>query len=282
MKGKRKLRRPAACLGLAAALLLRAAARPASAHDHLDAGALAPVAGAALAFANGHEFITNSGYVVALGPRWEVGPGWLAGPFTLTSLPATPFTGGPLPGHAALGAQLAARIESVAGPAGARFSFWEAPDEEEAAALRFTVPVGETAGTNLFLLSENGGVPGSDPYGHIHGRYFAADRPGLYVLGLRLVDVSANGPGGGPLHTPGEWFPLYLQAGHTIAGLARAAEGWAVTFGTALGRRYTLEAAPAVTGPWTPAAPVVVGNKHLQTLTVPDNGAARFFRLLVE
>lgn len=254
----------------------------ASAHDHLNAGALAPTAGSQLAFSNGGAFVTNSGYVLQLDVRPETGPAWYAGPLTLTSLPATPFTGGPLPGHAALGARIAARVEVVTGPAGGRFSLWQEPDEGIPAVLQFTVPAGETAGTNLFLISENDGEPDADPYGHIHGRFFAADRPGLYVLGLRLVDTSANGPEGGPLHTPGELFPLYLQAGYTIAD-ARVVDGEIrLTFGTALGRRYTVEGAPEAVGPWTPDTTEVSGNNHLQTVSVPVSGTARFFRLRVE
>ncbi|HMO65915.1 MAG TPA: hypothetical protein PKE47_11965 [Verrucomicrobiota bacterium] len=55
-----------------------------------------------------------------------------------------------------------------------------------------------------------------------------------------------------------------------------------LTFGTALGRRYTVERAPEAVGPWTAAAGELAGNNRLQTVALPAAGAARFFRLRVE
>jgi hypothetical protein len=74
----------------------------------------------------------------------------------------------------------------------------------DATEITFTVPVGTTAGTNRFALSENDGTAGADPYGHIHGRMFSATVPGWYVAGFRLVDTGRNGPGGGPRHAPSD------------------------------------------------------------------------------
>ena len=44
---------------------------------------------------------------------------------SFTALAAWPENGGPIPGHAAFGAQLAVQVASVQGPAGGSFAFWE-------------------------------------------------------------------------------------------------------------------------------------------------------------
>jgi len=268
-------------LGLLAAAMTQLQAQ----HSHVNAGAMGSVVGGQLYFANGDSFITNSGYVVNL--AWaETAPfaGWHLGSITFTALAASTDFGGPAFGHAATGAHLELRVESVAGPAGGEFAFWESDGESDATEIAFRVPVGEAAGTNRFRLSETDGSPGVDPYGHIHGRKFTASLPGLYTVGFRIFDTSVNGPGGGPLHPPSELFPLHFQAGITIAGLAQEAGGMKLTFATQTGRTYFLERTTSLSPPdWQTIAGPFAGNNHLQTVTDPPGTTdAAWFRLRVE
>ncbi len=269
-------------------LLLASVARVAATGQdvHINAGALSPSPGAQLDFVNGTEFATNSLYVVTLDPATN-GP--YAGVYyrdglTFTALAATPDNGGPEFGHAALGATLALEVVSVAGPAGGQFGFWEAPANGiDGTNLTWSLAVGTTGGTNQFPLSENDGTAGADPYGHIHGRIYSATLPGLYNVGFRLLDISTNGPGGGPIHTPSDLFHLYFQAGLAIAAFTQPGGTNTLVFGTKSARNYFLETAPGleVTN-WTTATGPLAGNDHLQTVTAPAAGLVRFYRLRAE
>ncbi|MBL9139856.1 MAG: hypothetical protein JNK85_28555 [Verrucomicrobiales bacterium] len=275
--GRRVVRIGTAVLGI-----LGAASAWGSGHQHLNAGALGSGAGTPLSFINGDRFAAESGYVVALEKAAGGSQAGLhRGTITLTSLPATLDYGGPAFGHAAFGAHLAVIVESVTGPSGGRFGFWEGADGEEGTILTFEVPVGEAEGTRQFALSETPGAPEDDPYGHIHGRVFTATAPGLYTVGLRLVDVSGNGLGGGPLHPPSALFRIQFQAGVTIAHLGQEGGQVRVTFGALTGYTYWLEQSEAL-GPdaiWMEAGGAVRGTDHLVEVVVPTAGGTRFFRL---
>lgn len=186
-------------------------------HAHINAGAVSQTPGSRLLFTNAALFETNSGYYVFLTPQKpSATQPRFQGSITFTALPSTPINGGPTSGHAIPGSSLALRVESVSGPAQAEFGFME----EEDLTPRFTLPTGSVSTTQSFMLSENAGAPGDDPYGHIHGRYFTASHPGLYTVGFRILDVSSNGPSGRPLHEPSEVFFLHFQAGTTIHSIS--------------------------------------------------------------
>lgn len=251
-------------------------------HSHLNAGAVQPVAGSPLYFANGFNFLTESGFTV---PLKAVTNGTFAGLYrgtiTFTSLPATENYGGPAFGHAASGAHLELLIESVRGPRGGAFIFWENENGEPGESITFSVPVSETHGTNRFALSENDGSPDTDPYGHIHGRYFGATKPGLYEVGMRVVDTSSNGPGGGPLHPASDRVAMYFQAGITVADLAVQEDAVSVRFAAFKGGNYHVESAVTLDGPWTEVGSPVAGADHLVTVSITADGSA-YYRLRVE
>ena len=257
-------------------------------HFHLNAGALGQSPGSQLYFVNGATFVAESGFVVNMVLRTN-GPaaGLYDGGVTFAAAASDPINGGPEPGHAALGAQLALVAESLSGPAGSSWAFWESDQcEDFGDRITFSLPAGVTNGTNLFLLSQNNGQPNEDPYGHCHGRRFTAAKPGLHTVGFQIRDLSRNGPGSGPLHTPSEIFYLHFQAGVTISRLERDGAGVTATFGTRSGSRYHLEANSLLDGsqPWVTVAGPANGNNRLQTLTNTSSmdESRQFYRLRVE
>jgi hypothetical protein len=271
---------------LACLLLFGFSPRGHAQHSHVNAGAPGSAAGAQLYFATGDGFSTNSGYVVNL-TKVETGPyaGYHHGAISFTALPSTGDFGGPALNHAAPGAHLELRVISASGPAGGEFAFWESDGESDATALTFGVPVGETAGTNQFRLSETDGSPGVDPYGHIHGRKFTATLPGLYTVGFQILDTSANGANGGPLHPPSELFALHFQAGVTIATITPGSEAISLKFATQTGQTYFVEMSTDLASPtsWQTVAGPLAGNNHLLTVAgLPATTNAAWFRLRVE
>jgi hypothetical protein len=104
------------------------------------------------------------------------------------------------------------RLESVAGPAGGTFAFWEDGATTPTAGLA----VGEMPPAPLqWALTDLGGAPRSpteDPFGHIHGRQFTATTPGLYTVTFRLVDTSTFGPDGGPIHAESGLYSIEFLA----------------------------------------------------------------------
>jgi len=267
----------------ASGMLLLAPLLTSAQHAHITAGALQPVAGAKLHFPNGSRFAAETGYVVTL-EKATNGPyaGYHYGTVTFTALPTSRDFGGPAAGAALPGTHIEAQVETVSGPAGGAWGFWEGMDEEEGTTLTFSVPTGTSEGTNRFPLSETSGAAGVDPYGHVHGRIFSATRPGLYRVGFRLIDTARNGVNGTPLHEPSELFHLLFQAGVTIAKADPVTAGLQLEFATAATYTYTIEAADqptAASGDWMPMGDPVAGDDHLHQVVVPITGHARFFRL---
>jgi hypothetical protein len=255
-------------------------------HRHINAGAKATTAGAPLFFANGSLFDAASGSFFQLNPTNHpvYGPIYFGGSeVTFTSLAATLNNGGPDPSAALPGTRIEMIFESVQGPAGGSFSFWDSFDGFfDATEITFSVPVGTTNGTQLTFLSENDGSPGVDPYGHIHGRKFSADRPGLYTVGVRLVDEGGNGPGGGPIHTPSALTYFNFQAGLTIADIAITADKTTLRFATTSGVDYFVDSANSLDSQstWSPIAGPIAGTGKLVSLDVPAPSKAQtFFRL---
>ena len=249
-------------------------------HIHINAGAVNTTQDAQLYFVNGYGYGTNAGYDVYLtytktGSFSNLYQG--AG-LTFTALASTPDNGGPAFGHAADGAYLQLQFVSVTGPQNGAFSVWEQDAGNPAVSNPlFTIPVGTTNGANHFNLSESDGSPGSDPYGHMHGRTFAASVPGLYTLGVKIIDTSANGTDGGPIHTPSEIFYLYFQAGLTISSPTKTMNSFTATFGTKIGATYFVEVSTNLASTnWTTLAGPFTGNNYLQTFT--DSNATNNFR----
>ncbi len=253
-------------------------------HIHINAGAVNTTQDAQLYFVNGYVYGTNAGYDVYLSytNAGSFSNLYQGAGLTFTALASTPDNGGPAFGHAADGAYLQLQFVSVTGPQNGAFSVWEQDAGNPAVSNPlFTIPVGTTNGANHFNLSESDGSPGSDPYGHIHGRTFAASVPGLYTLGVKIVDTSANGTDGGPIHTPSDIYYLYFQAGLTISSPTKTMNSFTATFGTKLGTTYFVEASTNLASTnWTTLAGPFTGNNSLQTLsdTNPTN-PARFYRL---
>jgi hypothetical protein len=259
-------------------------------HLHVNAGALSAAAGTPLYFVNGDSFVTNSGWVFSsiLRSTGPVNGNYVAG-LTFTSVFGDGSEGPP----AALGAQVALIVKAVAGPEGGSLAFWESLDgacEEEGQSITFSLPVGATNGTNRIVLSQNSGASGEDPYGHCHGRLFTLNKPGLYMITFQLMDVSRNGPGGGPIHSPSQLYRMYFQAGVTIAEFTHSGNSIKVSFGTQrsnIARQYFyyLEANPVLDDPmqWTTVAGPVRGESNLQSLSelIAPNTAHRYYRLRV-
>ena len=248
----------------------------AAAQHHLNAGATAPTAGSQLLFVNGAEYDTNSAFFVRLTKNATNGfNGEYAGNISVTSLAADPLA--PEPGHAAPGAYLELEMVSVQGPGGGSVSFWM-NDSAGVPRAKFTVPSGTTAGTNRYNLSEGDGSPGSDPFGHIHGRNFSASLPGLYEVGLRVVDTSKNGPNGGPIHPPSDLYYIYFQAGVTAD--IRVAEGKVrVRYPAPVGKGWTLErATDAASAGWESVATTIAGDDHMHEFEQPSSSRG-FFRV---
>lgn len=252
-------------------------------HVHPNAGARSTAQDAQLYFVNGSTYDTNSGYDVYLS---FTNSGSFANLYhgagmSFTSLASTLNNGGPAPGHAADGAFLQFEVVSMSGPSGGVFGVWERePGDPSISHPLFTLPVGTTNGTNLIALSESDGSPGSDPYGHIHGRTFTATLPGLYMLGCRVIDTSNNGAGGGPIHTPSDLYYFYFQAGLAISSWEKNTDSFTVTFGTAAGRTYYVESTPDLTASnWMTFAGPLTGDNHLQTALTNTTAPQLFFRL---
>ena len=275
-------------------VVLLAMAASAQAHEHLAAGANSTTPGSPLIFVNAADYATNSSYVFGLDagdPGSPYEDWYYTGDLVFVALAATPDYGGPEAQAAALGSHIEVVLETVAGPSGATLGFWETQQNGvDSTNLTWTVPVGLDNGTNHIVVSETDGSPTADPYGHIHGRIYSVDKPGLYTVGFRFVDTSTNGPGGGPIQTPTDRFYLYFQADVTIAGISVGTNGVSLTFaapsnlpdtGTAPATNYQIESAPVLglSANWQSAADILVGDDHLHTITLTQTNRAAFFRL---
>jgi hypothetical protein len=144
--------------------------------------------------------------------------------------------------HAHTGAWIWMEIVSVAGPPGGQFGFW---DEDRS--TFFTTPsvsftANQPTGNYRFVISEGFDAAGEDPSGHIHGRSWTATKPGDYYVGMRLVDRSTNGPGGGPWHPPSQVYVYHFQAGPSFQTQAQLSPGvsatltWPSLMGTHVGQ----------------------------------------------
>jgi hypothetical protein len=252
-------------------------------HVHVNAGAPSTTLGTPLYFRNGSTYDTNAGYDVYLS---FTNGGSFAGLYqgagvTFAALASTLDNGGPAPGHAADGAFLQLQFVSISGPPGGVFGVWmQQAGSTSSSDLLFTLPAGTSNGSNLLPLSESDASPGSDPYGHIHGRTFTATKPGLYRLGCRILDTSANGPGGGPIHTPSPLYYFYFQAGLAVGSWSRNSNAFGVTFGTTVGTTYYVESTTNLaTASWATFAGPLTGDNYLHTAATNSALPQLFFRL---
>ena len=265
------------------------------AHDHLAAGATSSSPGATLVFQNDGTFGGDTGFAFNLiaGTTNDAYLGYYyTDDLVFIALAATLDNGGPEPGAAALGTYIQVRLLNIEGPAGATFGFWEtSQDGVDSSNLTWSVPVPYYNGTNLIHVTESDGSPGSDPYGHIHGRIYSFTKPGLYTVTWQFVDTSTNGPGGGPVDLPPAPFYLYYQAGFTIGSITQVTNSFNVTFaapanipdsGIGPATNYQLWSSPSMgtNENWQPVNNVVVGDDHLHTIAVPLTvPGQQFFRL---
>jgi hypothetical protein len=238
-------------------------------HGHLNIGASAQTIGSQLTFDNGVDFggdyvktltFTNAGKFANL----------FQGNITLTALHATDAFGQPVLGAPAPGAFIVAEINSVQGPAGGAFQFWDA---NSTTAPTATIPVGTTNAGFRFDVSDaalGAGEPGGDPFGHIHRRRFTVTKPGLYSVGFRALDVSTNAPGGGPIHLPSEPIHLQFQGDVNITKIEPDVDHVYVTFGAMGGYIWQIQSKESLgDSAWTNVNTPVVGNDTLTKVEDP-------------
>lgn len=115
-----------------------------------------------------------------------------------------------------MGAEVKIELVSVEGSRGGEFGFWEQGSSEPTV----SIAAGER-GNQRWHLSENAGVVGSDPFGHVHGRWFTVTMPGSYTVTFRLHDDSINRPDGGAIHHPSEPLEIRFIAGDGISIVVR-------------------------------------------------------------
>ena len=244
-------------------------------HGHTDIGATSTSQNAQLIWANGADFALTSGYV-----KWleftnaSIYSNHFQGNITHTVLPATAGGGGPAAFAPALGSRIVGVVSSVSGPTGGEFGFW---DTNFSSGPKIIVPVGGT-NTNTFFLSNSAGAPGADPFGHIHGRRMSLNKPGLYKVGFKAFDISTNGAGGGPIHTPSDELLINFQAGLSLT--TSRSNGLNITYGSVAGRNNIIEYTTNLSETnWTGII-TNLGNDHFQTVLDTNlGGLQRYYRL---
>jgi hypothetical protein len=247
--------------------------------QHVNAGALGTNQNSKLYFANGSDYVASSGYVKSLTfTNGSTYAGYYqASSISFTALPQTLANAGPVPNAPALGSFIKIQLASVEGPAGGAFGFWQSGATNPTISL-----TSGQKGSNLWVVSQNDGSPGSDPYGHIHGQRMTLSKPGLYKVGFKLFDTSTNGAGGGPIHTPSDEFPIYIQGGLSIASITKTGTVTEVTYGSITNQNFSLEYHTNLlaTGGWTAVGAPVPGTDRLQSQSNTNaSGTPRFYRV---
>lgn len=256
-------------------------------HIHIAAGAESGELGSKLFFSNGYLYDTNSyGGVtpacIYMDATDALYPKLYQTSASFVALPATLWTGGPTPYAAEPGSHIEMVLRSIEGPAGGEFTLWEENEEGTSTTKRFSLRSGVRDGTNRFSLSEGITFPEYDPFGHIHGRRFTASKPGLYTLGVQLVDTSIFGPNGGPIHSPSNTNYFYFQAGLQISQVQLTNGVMAVRFGSRGFQNYYLDAADALPPQQWETLGEIKGAAHsdLHWLTDPKaTNTLRFYRI---
>ena len=233
-------------------------------HSHLEIGAIGTNQNDQLIFDNAAIFETAGDYVKSLTYTTSgTYAGYFVGNITFTVLAATPAHLGPKPNAPALGAWISAQLESVDGPPGGVFSFWESGATAPTISL-----VSGTTGTNTWRVSETDGSPETDPFGHIHGRRFTATRSGIYTVGFRAFDFSTNGVSSGPIHTPSSVLKVHFQAGDNIRSIESDADQTRVSFGARAGYSWQLQATKMMNPPdWQAIGAPINGDDYFHEVT---------------
>ncbi|HEY3855060.1 MAG TPA: hypothetical protein VGO67_11745 [Verrucomicrobiae bacterium] len=300
MKTLRKIRKTP--LKTLTVLILMSMGAIAYAHDHMPAGATTGNPGATLEYApTAEDFTTNGGWVFGLNTSTTndpyMGEYW-TDDSVFIALAATPDNGGPEPGHAAPGTYIQVKLLDVEGPPGSTFSFWETAGQGadgegvDGTNRTWSVPVPYHNGTNLIYVSESDGSPGSDPYGHIHGRVYSVTKPGYYTATWQFVDTSTNGPDGGPVDLPSAPFTTQYQADLTIDKISLDTNSVNILMAApsflpddagpgTQPANYILESASALgtNTDWQPVGQPIEGDDLMHLINVPFDGATQFFRL---
>jgi hypothetical protein len=246
-------------------------------HGHLNVGALGILQDDPLSFVNGPDFAAASGYVKTLN---YTNAGRFAGHFqgnvTLTVLPATAEHAGPDPAAPALGSFIRFRMSCLEAPADGLFGFWDS----DATAPSELLAAGQT-GTNLWALSENDGTPGTDPYGHVHGRRFTANKAGAYKVAFQAVDTSTNGVNAGPMHSASPSLVVAFQAG-ILVSIKPDGNQLRVGYVAPTGGTWQLESAGLLdtVESWVPIGEPVIGDDYRISVTADGTTQGpRFYRL---
>jgi hypothetical protein len=100
-------------------------------------------------------------------------------------------------------------------------------------------------------------------------------------VGFRVIDLSTNGVGGGPIQSPSDILPVRFQAGLRIETIQTFTNRVTVSFRSPPAISNVLEATSAIgSGTWLPVAGPLRGNNNLQFLTETNPpGVNRFYRL---
>ena len=267
--------------GMVLALALHAVAQD---HGHLYISAYSQQPGAQLYFDNGGIFELTSGYVKTLVLNTNSASRYVGrydGNITVTPRSTNTLRGADYGTNAAApGSVIYFQIGRVEGPAGGAFEFWESTGTVPA----ISIAVG-SGGTNLVKVTEAAGAPGDDPYGHIHGRRFTATVPGIYRATIRALDISTNGPAGGPNHTPSAPITIAFQADFNIASVSRTNSVATVKFGTATTHDCTLQANTnlLLSNGWVDVGSKLRGTDYFQSVQdAAATNSARFYRVLAE
>ncbi len=188
------------------------------------------------------------------------------------------------------GAYIWTEIIAVAGPPGGRFGFWErgTPIDQEQPSV--SLEANQPTGNPSMVVSGGIDAADQDPYGHIHGRAWTADRPGDYHVTFRFVDRSTTGPGGGPWHPPSAPFVFHFRAGPDFQPVVeRAPEGSKLTWPSRMGIwepyqtgiTFTiLRSSTTADDDWTSIGTVTGTTEETATFTDPSPPSGRaFYRL---
>ena len=223
-------------------IILATATLPASAHDHFDAGILdanhnnLPDAGESLRLIS--PDLTSKVFHLLARPVGQSCGGYymlnenVRSLFPLDSFSFTALSDGQAESgdinFAHTGSEIWMEITAVSGPVGANFGFWENDPSDVSETPTVSFPTNTPTGNYTFPISEP--LPwmeaeDQDPYGHIHGRCWTADRPSDYWVSYRLVDRSNCGPNNGPWHTPSPTYVFRYKAGPDFQPTMTRADG---------------------------------------------------------
>lgn len=195
--------------------------------------------------------------------------------------------------NAHTGTEIWMEVVAVTGPAGGSFGFWETgrATDHETPTISFKTDQA-TAGFAFQISEPLSWVLASDqdPFGHIHGRTWTADRPGDYFVSYRLVDRSTNRPGGDPWHTPSQIYQFHYKAGPNFQPLAvRVAGACVLTWSSQMGvwasyqagvTFQVLRSTNLTSGAWTVIGSVTGTTAETVTFTDLDPPAGQaFYRL---